>query len=172
MTVLRILGIDPGLNRCGWGIILSDGARLSHIAHGVVRPKADLPMGKRLSAILDGLEGVIEQHDPHEAAVEETYVNAVNPKSALALGQARGAALIAPARHGLTIGEYAPAEIKKALVGNGQAEKEQVAFMVRRLMPAAGNVAADAADALAVAICHAAHGGHRKKIADKLGGAA
>jgi crossover junction endodeoxyribonuclease RuvC len=172
MTVLRILGIDPGLNRCGWGIILADGARLSHIAHGVVRPKADLPMGKRLSAILDGLEGVIEQHDPHEAAVEETYVNLSNPKSALALGQARGAALIAPARHGLSIGEYAPAEIKKALVGNGQAEKEQVAFMVRRLMPAAGNVAADAADALAVAICHAAHWGSRKKIADKLGGAA
>lgn len=168
MTVLRILGIDPGLNRCGWGIILADGARLSHIAHGVVRPKADMAMGKRLSAILDGLEGVIEQHDPHEAAVEETFVNALNPKSALALGQARGAALIAPARHGLNIGEYAPAEIKKALVGNGQAEKEQVAFMVRRLMPAAGNVAADAADALAVAICHAAHGGFRKRV----GGAA
>jgi len=168
MTALRILGIDPGLTRCGWGIILSDGPRLSHIAHGVVRPKADLPMGRRLSAILDALEGVIEQHDPHEAAVEETFVNA-NPKSALALGQARGAALIAPARHGLDIAEYSPAEIKKSLVGNGQAEKEQVAFMVRRLIPAAGNVASDAADALAVAICHAAHGGMRKKIGGKVG---
>lgn len=163
MTALRILGIDPGLNRCGWGVILAEGSRLAHVAHGVVRPKSELSLGRRLSAILEGLEQVIEQHDPHEASVEETFVNA-NPRSALALGQARGAALIAPARAGLAIGEYAPAEIKKALVGNGHAEKDQVAFMVRRLLPAAGNVAADAADALAAAICHAAHGGFRRRV--------
>jgi crossover junction endodeoxyribonuclease RuvC len=167
MTALRILGIDPGLNRCGWGILLADGQKLSHIAHGVIRPKADMPFALRLAAVLEGLEAVIESHDPHEAAVEETFVNS-NPRSALALGHARAAALIAPARAGMSVGEYAPAAIKKALVGNGQAEKEQVAFMVRRLLPAAGNVAADSADALAVAICHAAHGGFKKRA----GGAA
>jgi crossover junction endodeoxyribonuclease RuvC len=163
MTALRILGIDPGLNRCGWGVIVSEGARLSHVAHGVIRPKADASTGRRLAALLEGLRAVIAEHAPHEAAVEETYVNN-NPRAALALGQARGAALIAPAEAGLPIGEYSPAVVKKALVGNGQAEKEQVAFMVRRLLPAAGAVAADAADALATAICHAAHGGYRKRV--------
>jgi crossover junction endodeoxyribonuclease RuvC len=159
---VRLLGIDPGLQRCGWGVVIAEGQRLSHLAHGVIRPPAARSLAERLLALVDGLGEVIAAHEPDEAAVEETFVNA-NPRAALALGQARGAALIAPARAGLPVAEYAPAMIKKALVGNGQAEKAQVAFMVRRLLPAAGAVAADAADALAVALCHAAHGAYRKR---------
>jgi crossover junction endodeoxyribonuclease RuvC len=159
---LRLLGIDPGLQRCGWGLVVADGARLSYVAHGVIASNPRESLAERLLAILTGLETVIAAHSPDEAAVEETYVN-TNARSALALGQARGAAMIAPARAGLPVAEYAPAVIKKALVGNGQAEKGQVAFMVRRLLPAAGAVSADAADALAVALCHAAHGAYRRK---------
>ena len=159
---LRLLGIDPGLQRCGWGMVISDGARLSYVAHGVIRADVKLSLAERLVAILSGLEDVIAAHAPDEAAVEETFVNS-NARSALALGQARGAAMIAPAKAGLPVAEYPPAVIKKALVGNGQAEKDQVAFMVRRLLPAAGAVNADAADALAVALCHAAHGNFRRK---------
>jgi crossover junction endodeoxyribonuclease RuvC len=105
---------------------------------------------------------VIEQYQPHEAAVEETFVNS-NARAALALGQARGVALAAAARAGLIVGEYAPTTIKKAVVGSGSADKTQIAFMVRRLLPTAGEVKADAADALGVALCHAAHGGFRRK---------
>jgi crossover junction endodeoxyribonuclease RuvC len=159
---IRLLGIDPGLQRCGWGVIIADGVRLIHVAHGVVKSDAQQSLAQRLAAILAGLEEVIAAHAPDEAAVEETFVNS-NARSALALGQARGAAMIAPARAGLAVAEYSPAVIKKALVGNGQAEKDQVAFMVRRLLPAAGAVNADAADALAVALCHAAHSNFRRK---------
>ena len=159
---LRLLGIDPGLQRCGWGIIIADGARLSYVAHGVVKSDVKQSLAERLNAIMTGLEEVIAAHAPDEAAVEETFVNS-NARSALALGQARGAAMIAPARAGLKVSEYSPAVIKKALVGNGHAEKDQVAFMVRRLLPAAGAVSADAADALAIALCHAAHGNFRRK---------
>ncbi|MGE3865658.1 MAG: crossover junction endodeoxyribonuclease RuvC, partial [Hyphomonadaceae bacterium] len=153
---------DPGLQRCGWGVVVADGQRLSYVAHGVIKPPTGASLAERLLVLLDELGAVIAAHAPDEAAVEETYVNA-NPRAALALGQARGAALIAPARAGLAVAEYSPAVVKKALVGNGQAEKEQVAFMVRRLLPAAGAVSADAADALAIALCHAAHGGFRRK---------
>ncbi|MGE3303629.1 MAG: crossover junction endodeoxyribonuclease RuvC [Hyphomonadaceae bacterium] len=162
MAPLRLLGIDPGLQRCGWGVVVADGQRLSYVAHGVIKPPTGASLAERLLVLLDELGAVIAAHAPDEAAVEETYVNA-NPRAALALGQARGAALIAPARAGLAVAEYSPAVVKKALVGNGQAEKEQVAFMVRRLLPAAGAVSADAADALAIALCHAAHGGFRRK---------
>ncbi len=158
---LRLLGVDPGLQRCGWGVVAADGAHLSYVAHGVICPPKDAPLASRLCAILVGLEAVLAAHAPDEAAVEETFVNA-NPRAALALGQARGAAMIAPARAGLPVAEYSPASIKKALVGNGQADKEQVAFMVRRLLPLAGAVRADAADALAVALTHAAHLGFRR----------
>lgn len=157
----RILGIDPGLQRCGWGVILSDGPRLAFIACGVVAPSSKLAMGVRLLAILDGLEAAIAAHAPDAAAIEETYVN-TNPRAALALGQARGAAMVAPARAGLDIGEYPPATIKKALVGSGGADKTQMQFMVKRLLPTAVDLTADSADALAVAICHAAHIGGRR----------
>ncbi len=159
---VRILGVDPGLNRCGWGLIISEGSRLTHLAHGVIAPDPKQALAQRLAQVCLGLEAVIAAHAPDEAAVEETFVNA-NPRAALALGQARGAAMVAVARCGLEAGEYPPATIKKAVVGSGQADKTQIAFMVRRLLPASGDASADAADALAVAICHAAHGGFRKR---------
>jgi len=162
MSPVLILGVDPGLNRCGWGLVLSEGARLSHVAHGVIKPSAQQQLASRLHDVFEGLCAVIAQYNPHEAAVEETFVNS-NARAALALGQARGVALAAAARSGLSVGEYAPTTIKKAIVGSGAADKTQIAFMVRRLLPAAGEVSADAADALGVALCHAAHGGFRRR---------
>ena len=162
MGPILILGVDPGLNRCGWGLVLSEGARLSHVAHGVIAPSAKQQLAGRLHEVFEGLCKVIAAHGPHEAAVEETFVN-TNARAALALGQARGVALAAAARAGLSVAEYAPATIKKAVVGSGAADKTQIAFMVRRLLPTAGDVSADAADALGVALCHAAHGGFRRR---------
>lgn len=158
MACVLILGVDPGLNRCGWGLVASEGARLSYVAHGVIKPPVHQQLASRLHDVFAGLCDVIEQHRPHEAAVEETFVNS-NARAALALGQARGVALAAAARSALLVAEYSPATIKKAVVGTGAADKTQVAFMVRRLLPTAGDVSADAADALGVALCHAAHGG-------------
>jgi crossover junction endodeoxyribonuclease RuvC len=162
MTATLILGVDPGLNNCGWGLILSEGSRLSHVAHGVIKPPAQQQLASRLLCLLDELSAVIEQHQPHECAVEETFVNS-NARAALALGQARGVALAAAARRGVVVAEYAPTTIKKAVVGSGSADKTQIAFMVRRLLPTAGEVSADAADALGVALCHAAHGGFKRR---------
>jgi crossover junction endodeoxyribonuclease RuvC len=160
---LRLLGVDPGLNRCGWGIILADGPRLSYVAHGVITPNPKASLAIRLATIHAELIAVAEAHAPDAAAIEETYVNN-NPRAALALGQARGAAMVALAQAGLSIGEYPPATIKKSLVGSGQADKTQIAFMVQRLLPTAGKVNADAADALAVALCDAAHGGYKRRM--------
>ncbi|MBL8531066.1 MAG: crossover junction endodeoxyribonuclease RuvC [Hyphomonadaceae bacterium] len=162
MSAILILGVDPGLNRCGWGLVLSNGARLSHVAHGVIKPSPQQQLASRLHDVFEGVSAVIAQYNPHEAAVEETFVNS-NARAALALGQARGVALAAAARTGLPVAEYAPTTIKKAVVGAGGADKTQVAFMVRRLLPTAGDVSADAADALGVALCHAAHGGFRRR---------
>ena len=162
MSALLILGVDPGLNRCGWGLIASEGARLSYVAHGVIKPPQQQQLASRLSCLFDELCAVLETHRPQEAAVEETFVNS-NARAALALGQARGVALAAAARTGIVVAEYSPATIKKAVVGSGGADKAQIAFMVRRLLPAAGAVSADAADALGIAICHAAYGGFRRK---------
>lgn len=162
MSAVLILGVDPGLNRCGWGLVLSDGARLSHIAHGVIKPPPQQQLASRLHDLFEALSTVIAQYQPHEAAVEETFVNS-NARAALALGQARGVALAAAARNGVQVAEYAPATIKKAIVGSGAADKTQIAFMVRRLLPTAGDVTADAADALGVALCHAAHGGFARR---------
>jgi len=162
MSAIIILGVDPGLNRCGWGLVASEGSRLTHIAHGVITPKATQQLASRLHDVFEGLCAVIEQHSPDEAAVEETFVNS-NARAALILGQARGVALAAAARRGLEVAEYAPTTIKKAVVGSGAADKAQIAFMVRRLLPTAGDVSADAADALGVALCHAAHGGFRRR---------
>ena len=153
-VTIRILGLDPGLRRTGWGVIGCTGSRLSHVAHGVACAPEGGDLAFRLMSLLDQLEGVLAEHAPHEAAVEEVFVN-VNPASTLKLGQARACALLAPARAGLPVAEYATRLVKKAVVGTGAADKVQVAFMVRRLLPTAGEVAADAADALAVAITHA-----------------
>lgn len=161
MTIL-ILGVDPGLNRCGWGLVASEGSRLTHVAHGVITPKSTQQLASRLHDIFEGLCAVIELHQPHEAAVEETFVNS-NARAALALGQARGVALAAAARRGLAVAEYSPATIKKSIVGSGAADKTQIAFMVKRLLPTAGEMTADSADALGVALCHAAHGGFRRR---------
>lgn len=162
MSAIIILGVDPGLTRCGWGVIVSEGSRLTYIAHGVIKPPVHQQLATRLCGVLDGLSEVIERHQPQEAAVEETFVNS-NARAALALGQARGVALAVAARAGLAVAEYAPATIKKAVVGSGAADKTQVGFMVRRLLPAAGEVSADAADALGIALCHAAYGGFRRR---------
>ena len=168
---IRILGIDPGLRRTGWGIVESDGSRLAFIACGVVTSDGDLTLPDRLRQLHDGLAEVIQGHMPHEAAVEETFVNR-DPQSALKLGQARGIALLAPAQAGLPVAEYAANLIKKTVVGAGHAEKDQVAMMVRVLLPKSDAKSPDAADALAVAICHAQHRGARALAAATITAAA
>jgi crossover junction endodeoxyribonuclease RuvC len=152
----RILGIDPGLRHTGWGVIESSGNRLIHVANGRVSADDKLPMAERLAAIFDGLAGIIAEWTPDEAAIEETFVNQ-NPASTLKLGQARGAAMLAPAKAGLPVAEYAANAIKKAVVGAGHADKTQIQTMVGRLLPGVTFAGPDAADALAVAICHAHH---------------
>jgi len=153
-NAIRILGLDPGLRNTGWGVISVVGSRLSHVAHGVIRPDDTLPLAERLTILFDAVAAVIAEHAPHEAAIEETFVNN-NPSSTLKLGHARAAAMIAPSKAGLIVAEYAATVVKKAVVGTGGADKAQVAFMIKRLLPTAGEAKADAADALAVAICHA-----------------
>lgn len=150
----RILGLDPGLRHTGWGIIESSGSSLTHIAHGVIKAAVDTELSIRLNVLFQGLEDVLIQYKPDEAAVEETFVNK-NPASTLKLGMARGVVLLAPSRFGIPVGEYSANRVKKTLVGAGHAQKDQVAQMVRFFLPAAGAVTKDAADALAVAICHA-----------------
>jgi len=150
----RILGLDPGLRRTGWGVVAAEGSRLRWIAHGVVAPPETAPFSERLLHLLEAIGEVCAAHACDEAAIEEVFVN-MNPASTLKLGHARAAVMLAPARHGLSVAEYSPNLIKKAVVGAGHADKSQIAFMVKRLLPSAGDVKADAADALAVAITHA-----------------
>jgi crossover junction endodeoxyribonuclease RuvC len=153
---VRIMGVDPGLRATGFGLIERRGQQLVYLASGVVRtPDAELP--ERLKAILENLGEVIAQHAPAQVAVEKVFVN-VNPASTLLLGQARGAAICAAVSRGLPVSEYTALQVKQAVVGNGHAAKEQVQEMVRRLLALPGDPSADAADALACAICHA-HGG-------------
>jgi crossover junction endodeoxyribonuclease RuvC len=158
LAALRILGLDPGLRRTGWGVIEASGDRLGHLANGTVASDERAPLAERLLALHDGLEAVIADWQPGEAAVEESFVNK-NPASTLKLGIARGVVLLVPARAGLPVAEYGANHIKKSVVGVGHAEKAQVDMMVRMLLPAARLTGADAADALAVAICHAHHRG-------------
>lgn len=153
---MRVLGLDPGLRVTGWGVIEADGNRLAPVADGVVRADESLSLAERLAQLHRGIIEVIQAHAPVEAAVEETFVNR-NPASTLKLGQARGAVLLAPALAGLPVAEYAPSVVKKALVGGGRAAKGQVGVMVRMLLPGCRAETADAADALAVAVCHAHH---------------
>lgn len=154
---MRILGIDPGLRTLGWGVIESRGNRLSHVACGTCQPKgADL--ARRLVSLHALLTEICQEFGPDEAAVEQTFVNK-NGAATLKLGQARGIALLVPAQAGLPVGEYAPNTVKKTVVGVGHADKRQVAHMVRLQLPGANPDNPDAADALALAICHAYHGG-------------
>ncbi len=151
-----ILGLDPGLGTTGWGIISASGNRLSHIANGQIATDAKMPLAERLVTLDRALTDIILGHRPECAAVEEVFVNA-NPQSTLKLGQARGVCLLAAARAGLNVSEYAARLVKKAVVGTGSAEKRQVQAMLAILLPGAKPAGADAADALAVAICHAHH---------------
>lgn len=150
---VRILGIDPGLRNTGWGVIDVRGNHLKYVAHGVIKTDSEQDLAPRLSYLYKKLDDVIQIYSPHEAAVEETFMNN-NPASALKLGMARGVVLLAPAEKGLRVGEYSANRVKKAVVGVGHADKSQVAVMVQRLLLGCEKVTADAADALAVAICH------------------
>ena len=149
-----ILGLDPGLGTTGWGLIVAEGNRLGHIAHGQIRTDAARARPQRLLALDAALTDLILAHRPDGAAVEEVFVNA-NPQSTLKLGQARGVILLNAARAGIEVGEYAARLVKKSVVGVGSASKDQVHAMVSRLLPGAAISGADAADALAVAITHA-----------------
>jgi crossover junction endodeoxyribonuclease RuvC len=154
--ITRILGLDPGLCNLGWGVVDWDGARLSFVACGTIKTDAEQPMGQRLATLFAGIEEVMQLWVPLEAAVEETFVNG-NARSALKLGQARGVALLVPARLGLDVAEYAPNTVKKTVTGSGHADKAQIRAMLRYLLPKAAPNTTDAADALAVAITHAHH---------------
>jgi crossover junction endodeoxyribonuclease RuvC len=164
--MVRLLGIDPGLRFTGWGVIEIDGNRLRHIADGVIATDSATSVPDRLKVLHDALVALMAQHRPDEAAVEETYVNR-NGSATLKLGYARGVALLAPALAGVPVTEYAAKSVKLAVVGTGGADKAQVQMMVRRLLPGASIRRADAADALAVAICHAHHSGTMRGPRDR-----
>lgn len=159
-----LIGIDPGLRFTGWGLVEASGNRLRHVADGVVATDNTLPVPDRLCHLHRELSRLLALHCPDEAAVEETYVNR-NGTATLKLGYARGVALLAPALSGIPVSEYGAMAVKQAVVGTGAAAKEQVAMMVRRLLPGALIQRADAADALAVAICHAHHRASRLRVA-------
>jgi crossover junction endodeoxyribonuclease RuvC len=165
---LRIIGIDPGLQRTGWGIIDVNGSRLQHVAHGVVSTDGKGETAARLTRIFEGLTDMIAFWHPAEAAIEETFVNN-NPASALKLGHARGAAMLAPARMGLPVAEYPATLVKKSVVGTGRAEKEQVQAMIKVLLHGV-EASSDAADALAVAICHSHHAATRARLGGVMAG--
>jgi len=153
---MRLIGLDPGLRHTGWGIVESLGSRLVHVADGAIHSDDKRPLAERLLQLHDGLAEIIEAFRPEEAAVEETFVNK-NASSTLKLGLARGIALLVPARAGLAVAEYANRLVKKSVVGAGAASKDQILMMVRTLLPGCLAASPDAADALAVAICHAHH---------------
>jgi crossover junction endodeoxyribonuclease RuvC len=163
---MRILGIDPGLEHTGYGVIDLDGNHHRFIACGRISTDTRAPLPERLARIAAGLADVIARHQPHEAAVEEVFVNK-NPRSTLKLGEARGVCLLVPSQHGIPVSEYAATLVKKALVGTGAAEKTQVAHMVKVLLPASSTgkpLPPDAADALAVALTHAQHAAYAKLL--------
>ncbi len=166
---MRIIGIDPGLRCLGWGIIEADGTRLRHVANGQCRSEGDA-LADRLLSLYRQLCEVVERHAPAAAAVEMTFVNR-DGAGTLKLGQARGVAMLVPAAAGIPVAEYAPNAVKKAVVGAGHAEKRQVDHMVRMQLPGCDPVGPDAADALALALCHAAHarGGLARALAAGAG---
>jgi crossover junction endodeoxyribonuclease RuvC len=161
--MVKILGLDPGLRRTGWGVVLVEGNALSHIAAGVVCSSDGDDLATRLAQLHRGVREVIDLWLPDQAAIEETFVNK-NPTSTLKLGQARGAVMLAASLSGLPVAEYTPNAVKKAVVGSGHADKDQVGMMVRTLLRGAKVTQADAADALAVAICHAHHRGTHDRV--------
>lgn len=163
-NLIRIIGIDPGLTRTGWGVIESDGVRLSYVASGQVVSTKTEDLAFRLREIYEGLSCVLASFHPQEAAVEETFVNE-NAKATLKLGQARGIAMLAPSMKGIRVAEYTPNLIKKTVVGAGHADKKQIQVMIGFLLPKAKFQSADEADALAIAICHANHRGVRQLAA-------
>lgn len=158
---IRIIGIDPGLRRTGWGIIESLGNSLKFVASGTVTSDGDMDLASRLCQLHDGLAEVVHSYRPDEAAVEQTFVNK-DAVATLKLGQARGIAMLVPARAGLPVSEYAPNAVKKAVIGVGHGEKQQIHMMLKILMPKATFIGNDAADALAIAICHAHQRGGQK----------
>lgn len=158
---IRILGIDPGLQRTGWGVVESQGTSLRFIASGTIRSDANHALAERLCTLHNGLFEILERHAPDEAAVEQTFVNR-DARATLKLGQARGVAMLVPARAGLLVSEYAPNQVKKTVIGVGHGDKKQVQHMVKTLLPKASYDSEDAADALAIAICHA----HSRKVVD------
>lgn len=164
MATIRILGLDPGLSRMGWGIIDVTGNRLSHIAHGVIQSQPSMTLGNRLRLLHLTLGGVIETHRPAAIAVEQAFVHK-DPQAALKIGHARAVALLAAAQAELEIAEYTPNHIKKCVVGVGHADKAQVMAMVKRLLPLSGVSQFDAADALAAAIAHAHLAGTQSRMA-------
>lgn len=160
---IRIIGIDPGLRRTGWGVIDTLGNSLRFVASGTVTSDAELDLASRLCQLHNGLAEVVHQYQPLEAAVEQTFVNK-DAVATLKLGQARGIAMLVPARAGLQVAEYAPNAVKKSVIGVGHGDKAQIQMMLKILMPKADFKGADAADALAIAICHAHNrGGDRMR---------
>jgi crossover junction endodeoxyribonuclease RuvC len=164
---MRLLGLDPGLRRTGWGMVEARGNALHFVDAGIVATDPALDLAARLDALYRGLQEVVARHRPSAAAVEETVVN-VNAASSLKLGHARGVVLLAAAHARLEVTEYAAKTVKRAVVGTGAAQKRQVAMMVRMLLPGSGRLSGDAADALAVAICHAHHHAARARLAHAL----
>lgn len=160
---MLILGIDPGLQKTGWGIIESKGCALKFIASGLIKTNPAASLAERLASLHRGLAQVIEAYKPQSAAMEETFVNR-NPASALKLGQARGALLAVPALYNLEVAEYSANKVKKSIVGSGHAAKQQMGMMIKTLLPASGVISEDEADALAVAITHAHHATNRSRI--------
>ena len=163
---MRVMGIDPGLRACGWGVIEVDGPRLRHIANGTCRPRGD-DLGARLLNLHGLLTAVLASHAPDAAAVEQTFVNS-SGSATLKLGQARGIAMLVPAQAGLEVGEYAPNAVKKAVVGVGHAGKEQIAHMVAMQLPGCAPDSPDAADALAIALCHGVHLQSRGRLTESV----
>jgi crossover junction endodeoxyribonuclease RuvC len=164
---MRLLGLDPGLQRTGWGLIEARGNGLRFLAAGIVATDPAQGLASRLDSLYRGLQEVVTRHRPQLAAVEETVVN-VNAESSLKLGHARGVVLLAAAHAGLEVTEYAAKTIKRSVVGTGAAQKRQVAMMVRMLLPGSGHLGCDAADALAVALCHAHHHAAQTRLLDAL----
>jgi crossover junction endodeoxyribonuclease RuvC len=160
---MRLLGLDPGLRHTGWGIIEAEGNSLRHLANGAISSDGNLDLSERLVQLYEGIGKVIIDWQPAEAAVEETFVNK-NPVSTLKLGQARGISLLVPSLHGISVEEYAPNKIKKSVVGAGHAGKEQIHAMVGMLLPGCQIANEHAADALAVAICHAHYAGSNRNL--------
>src|SRR5437588_5420985 len=163
---IRILGIDPGLRRTGWGVVAIEGSHLSFLACGSLTTDDEAELAVRLVAIHHGLLRVVKEHSPHEAAVEATFVNK-DARATLKLGQARGIAMLVPAMSGLPVAEYAPNLVKKTIVGAGHCEKAQIRMMIGVLLPKADPQSEDAADALAIAVCHAHH--RRSTVLEAVG---